>query len=149
MKKLIITTKRHPVFGMANELKEIRRQLDGQSEPVIEHIVKFLFYPKSQDVNHWRKEVWANLYRVRKYKKTNKPPKAQFIYDSTWGINHDTLDGFIKIVESDYGERQINAKDEYVYLYTTQYFEWLATELSQKGYVTSQEVYAKLDEMLR
>jgi len=142
-----ITKRRYPILGMANELKEIRRQLDGKSQAVIGHLVKLCLYPNNGLKNHWRTEVWAILHRVPKYTKTNKPPKAQFIFNSTWGINHDTIDGDIELTIDEYGEPEISVEFDAIYSRLSDYFSWIANELSDRMIILKKDVYAKLDEL--
>lgn len=134
------------ILCMSQNLKDIRRKLDGASLQVASHIIKLCMYPNSTESNHWKQEVWAILFSVPKRSGTNKFPGKQFILDSTLGIWGDTLDNIVD-AHKGYEENQSAMPDTAIIHVVILYFRWLADELSKNGKVRPQPVYDKLKEL--
>lgn len=93
--------------------------------------------------------MWEKFYSIDRFKGSNKLPDAQFILKNSWEVHKNNLDTYLKFAvgkEEDYKPRanidQLQFRD-----IVQEYFQWLAAILSAKGFVDTNSVRAKLDEL--
>jgi hypothetical protein len=83
-------------------------------------------------------------------RRTHNYPTAKFIYNNTWKIWGDTLvlKNNTKKIKQSYGNSPYSFSDT-IENYCEEYFDWLSEKLSQEGLVLREEVYNKIDELLK
>ena len=136
------------VIGMSDKRSEIRNQLKYSGEQVALHLIKLAIYPDAQERNHWKQEVYAFLHKVPKFKKTNKWPEQEFIFEAL-SVYDDVVDNLVLEVyddEESLTPSEVPTKKLEDMLVT--YHAWAAHELSKNGILRRQEVYDKIDELL-
>ena len=134
---------------MSEYQKEIYRKLTSASEQIDKHIVRLLIFPNCRYEKHWKDEIFAFLSDINKLKGKNKWPKAKFIKDAL-AVHNDILQSYIYFVtdvESQF--TPVNVELDVIESAVEDYQDWIAAELSTKGYVRLSEVHTKLDEILK
>lgn len=139
------------VFAMSLPKCEIAARLEETTRPLIRHLIKlYLYSDKSSDSNHWRQEVYALLHNVSKLRRVNKLPSTNFILDNTINVNRDLIPSWTKHIISDYSDdadRDMNIDIVALQNSISDYYSWLASELSQYGDISRTECYSKLEEL--
>ena len=134
------------IRAFADSQAEIYRDIRSKSSIVIEHLIKVFMYPDSDDLNHWKQEIYAAMSRVPKLKRTKKYPESKNILKYSWNIWKDSIDDMIQVIENDYGSSNIDSNTIYNKIY--KYLNWLADELTNFGYVTSKQIYVEIDSLI-
>ena len=135
------------IRAMSEAQAEVYRKITDATPKIVEHFVKLTLYPNSRDCNHWKQEIYNFLNSVPKLRNNNKWPKAKLIIKAL-SIYNDSIDNFIERATEDYGSQQSSLTLNEIESWLKDYENWLADKLSEKGFVRSVDVYAKLDEML-
>lgn len=135
------------IRAMSESQSKVYDAVSSASTQIDMHIMKILFYPTSEYVDHWMHEIWSFLYFVPKLKGSNKFPKASLIKRGL-SVYNDMLDSFIEIVQ----EAESNLVPEYVDVKRIQccvsaYQDWLSENLSKHGTVKQSDVKSKLSEI--
>ena len=144
MKRFV--TSSESIFALAKTKSDIEAYLDDATRPIILHLIKLYFYNDSEDLKHWRQEVYSFLNSVPRLKSKKKFPSKDFILNNTINLELPYLNHLIYIIESEYGKPQ-EANIDGLKSNIIEYFVWLATELSKTGIVGRVDVYRKLDEL--
>jgi hypothetical protein len=130
---------------------QIGDKIEARTCPVMEALAQLWLFPNSEETNHWKKEVWANLYSVPLQKRTHKPPRAEFILENTWELHKDEFATIVEIAEFHEDSKVADAdrKNNLSTLYAVMeiYFRWLAKLLSEFKIAKPSEIYQKLDEL--
>lgn len=135
------------IVGMSVNKKDIQRKLFDVSLPLTEHLAKLYLFPTSDNVNHWRGEVYSFLHIVPKLRHNKKFPDARFIFNEI-SAYADTCDSMMKAVESmESSESVVRSDSKELEEMLTKYFRWIASELSSNGAVTTYAVYSELDQL--
>ena len=135
------------IRAMSESQIEIYRKISDVSGELASHIIKLILYPHAQEVNHWKKEVYAFLNRVPKLRNTKKLPKASLILKGLQVYN-DMVDSLIyQVTESEKDLVPVDVSEEYVLNALVSYQRWLANELSTKLIVVSKDVYKILSQV--
>lgn len=145
MKKIFTAV---PVLGFAYSRSKVAEKLDAPMMEVCLHLIKLWRYPNSENVDHWKQEVYNLFHRTYTLKSNNKYPKAKFIFDSTYVKNKDKLRDWSDLIAEDYGPAQYIERTNYSWdtaIYN--YFDWLSNYLSEHGVVLQNTLYAKLKEL--
>lgn len=120
--------------------KDIENRIADAAEQIDEHLIKLILYPNNtQDIEHWRSEIYAFLHKVDKRKTANKYPKSRFIYNAL-ACHNDIMDNIIRCVKSEYAYTPKYISNPEILEIIEKYQKWLAYELSSQGAVTKQEV---------
>lgn len=141
------------ITEMAEELREIGRDLKSKNEIVIEHLLMIYLYPNSKHINHWEREVRSFIDKVSKVKSKNKYPTQKQILNFTWFIFEDVLIERFNVYVDDieYKENKVkeidNPDPQVFYNFVKEYFYWLSDKLSIKGYIERQETINKIEEL--
>lgn len=136
---------------MADTKKEITESIHNKEWMISEHLIKCMLYPKSENINHWKVELYGFVHNVNKVKGTNKYPSYKQLYK--WVLNRfedsllDRIDGYVSDITRKYGNVEYNK--QMLYDKIIEYFKWLLQNLSEKGYVTRQEVSDKIDILIK
>lgn len=125
---------------------EIYRDIRSKSSIVIEHLIKVFMYPDSNGRNYWKQKIHAAMSRVPKLKRTKKYPESKNILKYSWNVWKDSIDDMIQVIETDYGPSNIDSTMVYNKIY--EYLDWLADKLTSSGYVTSKQIYIKIDSLM-
>lgn len=141
-------------YIVANAMKksDIGALLEEHTYPCMESLSQLYLFPDYTEYHkHWAREVWANLHRVSKLKKSNKYPKAQYIFDQTWMQNETHVEAAMDEAvnyETNLIPNESRLLDaDTLYKIMDEYFTWIAEKLSKNGIVLSQESYQKLKEL--
>lgn len=133
------------IRGQAKSLLDIGADLEDRTPPVIQALIQLYLYPNVSTTEHWRQEVWANLHQIDLRKGSNKLPKKEFILKNTIFPNLKFLASFIEsVIDKEFEFTRIQIDYDELAGLIDNYFEWLATRLSQTRYVAAKEVYTKL-----
>lgn len=146
MKKLF---KVIPILGFAYSRSKIAEKLDEPMMEVCLHLIKLWRYPCSNNVNHWKQEVYNLFHRTYTLKSNNKYPKSKFIFDSTYGKNKDKLQDWVELIDEEYGPASNLIREDFVSLDKAiyKYFDWISSYLSEHGTVLPSTLYRKLQEL--
>ena len=144
-------------FEMALDKKDLERKLQSCSPKIIEHLLYLMLSPNCTTRKHWKQEIYSFLNDVTLIKGSKKNPKAKFIYDNTYGYRQDLImrETYMKKFLKDVCAKEnistnltITEVQEKLNHVCEEYFTWLSNELSENLYVTQDEVYEKIDEIL-
>lgn len=143
------------VTEFADSKREIERHLNDVTEPIIEHLLKLYFMPNHESRNHWCTEIYSFLNRIKKLSGKNKrPTKAQILswtYNKWSDVLEDKgfIDSEIESIEELYNVTIPKSNIYYKQFNTVcyDYFNWIATELSDKGYISFPSIRNKLNEL--
>ena len=139
------------VFAMSLPKHEIAARLEETTRTLIRHLIKLQLYgDTSPSANHWRQEIYAILHNVSKIRGSNKLPSQKFILDNTINVNRDLIPAWTRHIVTDYSDdvdqdMQIDVtklEDK-----ITDYYMWLAAELSEYGDISRTDCYNKLKEL--
>lgn len=129
----------------AKPLSDIGADLEQHTPPVIQALIQLYLYPDVTTTEHWRQEVWANLHSVDLRKGTNKLPKRDFILKNTIVPNMRFIESFVaSVIDKEYEFDPIDVDYDDLCGLIDNYFDWLATRLSETRYVACREIYTKL-----
>ena len=139
------------IKAQAYSKAEIRDKIEDKTFPIMEAIAQLYLFPDEQEVSHWKREVWANLFKMYKLKGKHKLPTAEFIYQSTWVEYKDSFETAVEAAqEHEYNYvPNIDRLNSLATLYSImdEYFQWLSSKLSVNNDVKPSEVYEKLLEL--
>lgn len=142
----------------AEQRKEIERELKARTVKIIEHLLYLVLDKNNSASNHWKSEIHAFIYDIDIQKGNKKLPKEKFIYASTYGKRQDRVTDekwlTVAIKTACQKEHFNNTKDVFTVMseldfVCTEYFRWLANELSTVGNVAPDDVKDKIDELLK
>lgn len=146
------------IFEMAEERSQIHRRLADKTPNIIEHLLYILLAPDSDCRDHWKKEIYSFLHDIELLKGSNRPPKASFIYDSTYGVRQDRVQSekyMTKFVKDVCSKENIKTKKTLGQIMTElddvcmKYFTWLSETLNKNEYASYEDVYNKIDELIK
>jgi hypothetical protein len=146
------------IQGMAFSRADVIEKIQHNIEKSIDHFIRLIAFPSSWDVNHWKTEIYGHLHDMYKMGSSKRFPDKKLIYDYTYGKRQDLITDptyFKKrlkqneITEKLKCEIDITEAMNEVDRVCTGYYDWLASKLSTTGYVTSDEVYAELNQLLK
>ena len=141
------------IRSMAFSQSQITYNLSSKMNITIEHLLYIILSPNSPTVHHWCSEICAFIGEVDKLSSTKKFPKEKQIYEWTYGRKQDlvTDEAYMnKLIKRTAKKEnlqvvdttsEISEKLDYV---CTEYFRWLAKELSAVGIVDEDEVEEKI-----
>mgnify|MGYP006928563333 CR=1 FL=1 len=129
----------------ARSLSDIGADLEQNTPPVIQSLIQLYLYPNASTKHHWRQEVWANLHTIDLRRGSNKLPKRDFILKNTIVPNMKFIESLVaSVIDKEYEFDPIDVDYEDLCGLIDNYFDWLATRLSETRYVAAKEVYTKL-----
>lgn len=135
---------------LARSKSDIINKIDNISDNIIHHLILCCLYTNNQEYNHWKKEIFSSLNHINKLKNNKYPTKKQLDKWILSGFN-DTLnsqiDIMIKSIMNDY--TQINYDKNKIVNVIFSYFDWLLNELSINGIVYNQDIYDKIDSLVK
>lgn len=137
------------IFELAQRRKDVSDWIEDRTLPVIDALAQLYLFPNTEYVNHWKREVWGNLSRVKLLSGKKKLPSKKFILDSSWEIHKNRLDDCLEYaIGKEYllTPRSDTSSSEF-YQIVEKYFDWLAGELSARLQVFPKDVYSKLEEL--
>lgn len=135
------------IRAFADSQAEIYRDIKSKSSVVIEHLIKLFLYPNSNNLNHWKTEIFAAMSRVPKLKRTKKYTESKNILKYSWNIWNDSIADMIDVIQNDYGLS--NTPPDIIYNNVHIYLAWISDKLSRFGYVTSNQIYSKIDDLIQ
>ena len=100
-----------------------------------------------QEANHWKKEIYANLYRAPKLKTNNKFPKYEALMYCTWDTTEDVIYEWSRGTINDMEETSIEFDYSALRSAIHDYYSWLCCNLSNSGLVAPKGVYSKIEEL--
>ena len=125
--------------------------LSGISGNLTEHLIKlYLFTNDTKNPwrkSDWRKEVWNLLHIVPKLKSSKKFPSSRIIRDIIGAYDDMTTELSNLIIEEYPDLEPCRTDSDELAAIVNNYLDWISDVLSNKGVVSSSEVYAKLDEL--
>lgn len=143
--KIFYRYPKYPIFAMADTKSNIAAKLEGTTLQIVKHIIKIYLYPEHPAVNHWKTEVYGFLHTIPRIKRKNTFPTKEFILQETIGVNRSVIPLWVENVVDDYGESDRDESN--VMAAIEDYYSMLAEELSYRGDISKQKVYAKLTEI--
>lgn len=157
MKRYIVG--RRAVLAHASAISKVRSDLQNHTDQIEENFIKLLLTPTSCPTrNHWRQEIANQVARVKKLDNTKRFPTADQIYQ--W-MYTDALDDLTdiqymsNIIENICEIENIVLEDDFdirgfievLLNYLSDYYKWLALQLSEKGVARRSDVFEKLVEL--
>ena len=137
------------IRAMSEPQAEAYRRISDQAAKILEHIIKLVEYPEAQETNHWKQEIFGFLNEVRKLRGSNKFPKSKLIYKALT-VSNDMIDKFIGRVHRTYKDMiPRNLPEDIILSAVEDYQKWLAEQLSKEGILDPDDIYNKLDEVVR
>lgn len=139
---------------MSENKSQIRQDIVNVEGKIIEHLLKcFLYKDSTNNLNHWKQEIFSFLYEVPKLKNTKKFPSYKLLYSFTIERIYDTLldriEPRIKNLEFKGYPKVNNYNKKDLYNAILEYYNWLIKELSKTGFVESKSVFNKIDEIIQ
>ncbi len=135
------------IVAMSLNRERLKQQFEDASKPIVQHMIKLLYYPDSSDYSHWKQEIYSFLNDTYKMKGSNKWPSEKFIFTYLQAYN-DAIDGGTRKIISKYGNPHSNVSIEDILKAVLEYEKFAAESLSQTGNIYSDELYVKLDEIV-
>lgn len=133
------------VYAMSKSKSELGDFFESRTEVIIEHLIKLYLYPRSRDVEHWRREVANHSSQSFTLKGSHKLPSASFILKNTIQVHRRFIPNYIKCILEEYGSSRYSNDDTLVNR-IEQYFNWMADQLSTNIKIPYSEIYAELEE---
>ena len=146
------------ISAQAESLHSIEMRMTDHLDEIEMNVIKLLLGPDVLTRNHWQHEIFTQLHSVKMIKGKNKYPSADKIF--SWLYTNQIPDmqeprKFRKMVQSIlYTEKELSAPADMRKLQSEvisilkQYYKWLSEQLATDGFVSQQDIYAKLDELL-
>lgn len=147
-----IYSKLQTLNEMAEYKKDIIKRIEDKEYVLMEHLIKCLMYSDSNNLEHWKKEIYSFVNRINPLKGINKYPTYKQL--KSWIINKfsDTLKQTIYAI-ADSINYEYHKNIEYNSAKLAQcviaYYEWLMINLSQKGVISLQEVSKEIDALIQ
>lgn len=135
------------IFAFSRSTKDTYEKIKDQAENITEHLIKVFLWPNVQEVNHWKKEIYASLYRSPKLKTNNKFPKYEALMYCTWDTTEDVIYEWSQGIMNGMVETPIQFEYPYLRSAIHDYYDWLCRNLSSTGLVTPKGVYSKIEEL--
>lgn len=135
------------ILAFSRSTRDTYEKIKDQAENTTEHLIKVFLWPNVQEINPWKREVYASLHRAPKSKTNNRFPKYDALMYCTWDTTEDVIyewsqgiiDGMTEIpIEFEYSSLRSAIHD---------YYDWLCRNLSSTGLVTPAGVYSKIEEL--
>ena len=133
---------------MSKAQQKIYDEIEHASKQIDKHIIRLLLYPDAREQNHWMNEIISFLSDVDLLKGKNKWPNKKFILKALQTHN-DVLDGYRWQVQDQEDELTARNVNPSVILQSIEkYQDWLATELSTHGVISSQDAKSVLKHII-
>lgn len=141
-----------------NNVKNIKFKLYNSNEKIRENLIALFIWRDSINYNYWLNELYESCHSIDKCKFSNKFLTYKEILQEIWLSWEDCfyiVDLYINYINSDinYSINEEKQKiPEYsknnLYDFIKTYCEWLAQKLSNRGYVTIDDVKIIINELL-
>lgn len=144
------------VLQMYNEFadgrNDIKNSLRNSEKQRRENLIMIFIWRHTSTINHWITELYAVCNEVSKLKLKNKYPKYDFILQQLWeyweDCYYDKINKWLKDIERKENNSIPNFSKDNLYNFMKEYHEWLAKQLSNKGYTELDLVKDKIKELL-
>lgn len=139
---------------MSIEKRRLEDRIIDATDKINEHLLKCLvIQDKTHNLNHWSQEVYSFLPRVPQLRGSNKLPSKSLILKRTLGLYGTDLIRRMDIYIPDICRRENVEVPEYnkqsLYKCIENYYNWLASNLSETGEVLSTDVKAQINELIK
>lgn len=140
---------RRYIFGMSKGKKDLESWIEDHTFPTMCALAQLYLFPYFSAKNHWKQEVWSSFNSMHLLKTNNKLPSAQFIYDSSWGIDSVyAKDAINWAIAHESNLTPISDIDiDFISEVMSEYFRWLSNQLSKTKFLVPEHVYRKLEEL--
>ena len=135
------------IFAFSRTNKDAYEKIKDQAENVTYHLIKIFLWPEVQEVPHWKKEVYASLFRVPKLKVNNKFPKFNTLMYCTWDTTEDVIYEWSQGIMDAMKEDPVPFDHDQLRSAIHEYYEWLCRGLSKIGVVEPSKIYTKIEEL--
>lgn len=132
------------IVAMSKAQQKIYDEIEHASKQIDKHIIRLLLYPDAQEQNHWMNEIISFLPDVDLLKGKNKWPNKKLILKALQTHN-DILDTYrwqVQDIEDELDARNVNPS--IILNSIEKYQDWLATELSTRGAISTQDAKSVL-----
>lgn len=144
------------VLQMYNEFadgrNDIKNSLRNSEKQRRENLIMIFIWRHTSTINHWITELYVVCNEVSKLKLKNKYPKYDFILQQLWGYwedcYYDKINKWLKDIERKENNSIPKFSKDNLYNFMKEYHEWLAKQLSNKGYTELDLVKDKIKELL-
>ena len=135
------------ISAMSFDRQTLMNKLYDVSNNITHHLIKLYMFPSSQDVNHWRQEIWSSLSKMGKLSSTKKLPDKKLIYSCISGFM-DEIPELVEYVKTEYPDAKVERSDiKELNNKVDSYLTWISNELSIHVAVLPDKVYDKLKEV--
>ncbi len=127
------------ITAMSKSQQKIYDEVEHASKQIDKHIIRLLLYPDAQECNHWMNEIVSFLSDVDLLKGKNKWPSKKLLLKAL-ETHNDILDRYrwqVQEAEDELVAR--NVRPDVIYRSIRKYQDWLATELSTNGVISSHD----------
>ncbi len=142
------------LIEMSNDKKEIERNIINHLDEIIEHLIRaILIQNKTNNLNHWEHEIYAQLHRLPKVSGKNKRFSANKLQNLIYKYYEDTIKEDIPHIINDinYQEKDQHIDkydiDKLIYL-IHQYFLEITPTLSNIGRLEESIVHDIIDNLI-
>ena len=135
------------ILAFSRSTRDTYEKIKDQAENTTEHLIKVFLWPNVQEINHWKREVYASLHRAPKLKTNNKFPKYDALMYCTWDTTEDVIYEWSQGIIDGMTETPIEFEYSSLRSAIHDYYDWLCRNLSSTGLVTPAGVYSKIEEL--
>jgi len=133
---------------VSEEQQQVYRRISDRADVLLDHLIKTLLFPHALEVNHWKQEIFSFVNDVPKLRNNKKFPRKKLILQAL-SIYNDAVEAHVeRVVLDEHDLNPVTTDAAYVLICVEEYQNWLASELSERGYVRSADVYRKIDEII-
>lgn len=137
---------------MSSNIKNIKFKLYNSNEQIKENLIMIFIWRETTTINHWCNELYVVCHQVDKCKSNNKFPKYNVILQEIWlsweDCFYERIDSDIIYLENKENKKAPEFSKNNLYNFIKTYCEWLAQKLSDRGYVTIDDVKIIINELL-
>ena len=160
--KIIEESKKRLLTEMAIPRSQFVENLQTQVLVVINHLILCLTQPNSQDLNHWKGEIYGNFSKFDKLKYSKKYPTEQDFLDcgmENWFERiEDKMDSYIIDIYSEELQKDIfkieeinlDINIEKLKICICNYLTWAIQNMNpDTGVINKLSAYNKIDEIIK
>lgn len=145
---------KYHLLEMSLDKDRLESDIRNKTQMLNLHLLKCLLIQNTtRTLNHWGQEVYALLSTVPKLKSKNKYPSEKILYNCTLGYFADDLleklDSYIEDVNDIENANITDYNKDSLYNCIINYYKWLIPILSKDGKVTTTEVKAQINTLIK
>ena len=136
----------------ADSRNDIKISLRNSEKQRRDNLIMIFIWRYTSTVNHWITELYGSCDEISKLKSNNKYPKYEFILQHLWryweDCYYDKINKWLKDIERKENKLIPKFSKDNLYKFMEDYHNWLAKQLSNRGYIELEDVKIKVYELL-